>query len=555
MGWDEVCILCGIRQYGGPTCLGAPSEDTPAQIAREVHDAGFVDLSTDEISSMLVKIFSEEQLDPAFVQAVHPGYDKDCIAIGYFDRSGAYTPCTHHGRPLHPTGDNVEVRRVVDISSGMHFTKIVELHRGERVERAGDTNCDTYWRGGTGTCNIWVHVACWAHLQHWLACALPPRAGTDGRPLALAGELYELTASRAERQVDARGDLPCVAYGGTLDAFAGTQYQDYALGPRKGTKHLVRALRQGLRGAELIPALLKDSRFWMFTRPDIWPRAPHPGPYDANPVSAAADPAPQPRAGICRLPNELLPELLQHVRLADVFALALTCRELHLRVLDRSVLVHTLHRAAADAASALRWVLPVPRLREEWLGACEAMGTWMPPPPPRAPTFAEMEFAEDEEDDGEFVPSAGDSDGEDTSDEAEDDNAMGDDEPTGPADDEAIDEETPEEAMTDEDEGVATGHISDVPIPLPPDPAALPLPALPLFDPAFPVLTYLQAFRDSDSMRARERRWDLIKQWDVLFTHYRRDGWERDEFAPPGTAWALDDRGELRCQCRPQEAS
>lgn len=84
--------------------------------------------------------------------------------------------------------------------------------------------------------------------------------------------------------------------------------------------------------------------------------------------------------------------------------------------------------------------------------------------------------------------------------------------------------------------------------PLPLDAATPPLPPLPLFDPAFPLESFLRACARYESMRARRRRWELIKQWDTLFTSYRRDGWERDNFCLPGTTWAVRG-GAYQCQC------
>ena len=45
--------------------------------------------------------------------------------------------------------------------------------------------------------------------------------------------------------------------------------RDYFLTYRKGTEHVSRAISSGLRGTELVPALLKDCQSWVFTRPDV----------------------------------------------------------------------------------------------------------------------------------------------------------------------------------------------------------------------------------------------------------------------------------------------
>ena len=168
------------------------------------------------------------------------------------------------------------------------------------------------------------------------------------------------------------------------------------------------------------------------------------------------------------------------------------------------------------------------------------MATWVPPPSSPTATFAEMEFAEDEDEDADFVPLDGESDDEKSVESGSD----------GGADAEDGEEaEAVDEAEDGEDEGL-TGHIDDVPVPLSPDPTTLPLPPLPAFDPAFPLLAFLRTYRNSDSMWARRRRWRLIKQWDVLFASYRKDGWERDEFCLRGTTWVMGGQPELyQCQC------
>ena len=271
MGWDEVCILCGIRQYSGLTWFWSEKGRVASETAKEIVDARLSDLPAKEIASTILRtlvIINDDQVE----LSADTGYNHECLclAIGHFDSTGAYTPCKHHGRALHPTGDDVQVRRVSSsLSNGAYFTELVEFRRGERIVTSANTSCDTIWNDHDPACNVWVHVACWEYLEAWLDCRLPPRVGRGGTPLTLAGELYEVTASRHERQVQCRGWLPCIDYGGTLDAYMGTQYQDYIFGPRKGSKHIAQALREGLRDEKLVPAILRGSGFWMFVRPDM----------------------------------------------------------------------------------------------------------------------------------------------------------------------------------------------------------------------------------------------------------------------------------------------
>ena len=69
-----------------------------------------------------------------------------------------------------------------------------------------------------------------------------------------------------------------------------------------------------------------------------------------------------------------------------------------------------------------------------------------------------------------------------------------------------------------------------------------------LFDPNFPLLPFIRACYMSDHMKARRRRWSIIKQFDVLWTNYRRDGWERNEFTGEDVAWGMVN-GRYTCDC------
>ena len=142
MGWDEVCVLCGIRPVGGPTWFCPSPDQVASKIAKEICDSGQVDLTVTEVRTTIFNAISKN-FDPFTGDprgSVEPGYDEDCIAIGYFDNFGSYVPCTHHGRQLHPTGDGVQVRRVNLPSSGARFTASVQMVNGERRELLAETN-------------------------------------------------------------------------------------------------------------------------------------------------------------------------------------------------------------------------------------------------------------------------------------------------------------------------------------------------------------------------------------------------------------------------------
>ena len=52
----------------------------------------------------------------------------------------------------------------------------------------------------------------------------------------------------------------------------------------------------------------------------------------------------------------------------------------------------------------------------------------------------------------------------------------------------------------------------------------------PFHSPLFPYLSFIHACYESNSMRNRERLWNNVKQFDVLWRDYRLHGWQRDVF-------------------------
>ena len=52
----------------------------------------------------------------------------------------------------------------------------------------------------------------------------------------------------------------------------------------------------------------------------------------------------------------------------------------------------------------------------------------------------------------------------------------------------------------------------------------------PFHSSAFPYLAFVHACYESDSMRNRQRLWNIVKQFDGLWRDYRLHGWQRDVF-------------------------
>ena len=274
MGWDEVCVLCGLPPGRGESVILCPynqEENVAKEIAEEVGSA--VGLPVDDLTAILLPVVS---LNPAQVKiAGGPLVDAsrevderyEYYGIGYFGPSCYnYQSCTHHGQPLHPAGDDIQVRRITSVLNGGCFSYLVTTESGERNYQYTLSLCDT-----TGeVISRFVCVRCFHYLEAWLDCSLSPRIGRSGCPLNLAGELYELVNSRAEPPVPYRGWLPCIDYYGSLGGYRdGCQYYCYVLTCHRSWKHTAKALKDGLRGEELLPSLLRDSAYWMFVEPTM----------------------------------------------------------------------------------------------------------------------------------------------------------------------------------------------------------------------------------------------------------------------------------------------
>lgn len=219
---DELCVLCGIRGVCGPLWLfpdvaprrrrrgGDDSDDLDFitvrinKLAQEVLDSRLVELDLPEITSILrdaVVALREVPVNKETgyhlpVESMDSGYEHDVLAIGHFYAAGQYTPVVVDGRLRHPTGDDVEIRRVRDDMNGIFWYRVHgDQEHGTRVlDDTEQTHCESY--NDTSKYNFFVHIPCFEYLRSWLRCQAPSRMGQRGEPLALAGELYEVVNSR-----------------------------------------------------------------------------------------------------------------------------------------------------------------------------------------------------------------------------------------------------------------------------------------------------------------------------------------------------------------------
>ena len=104
--------------------------------------------------------------------------------------------------------------------------------------------------------------------------------------MALEGELYEIVNSRHGIRCMHAGLVYALvlmtrsSLARNSGLLSGIQYGDIEktlehhqirfLKARKGSKHTSHAISAGLRGTELLPAVLRDFQCWLSMRPDMW---------------------------------------------------------------------------------------------------------------------------------------------------------------------------------------------------------------------------------------------------------------------------------------------
>jgi hypothetical protein len=212
-----------------------------------------------------------------------------CMAIGQFDSGGDATLINDESGSLRvPDGRQVEIR-LVDGYHCARFNKVLEVVQGDKTEFAY-SHCAVI-DGGRRNPNFFVSEGCYHYLHAWIDwAALPPRSqafALDPAPLHFGAELYEIINSMKDLQARSEWSLRsklschtadhrllggiaalrCIDYDGIVDTVE--PFQMYFHPARRGSQHIAKAIRDGLRGKELLPAIMRDFRCWMFVRPDM----------------------------------------------------------------------------------------------------------------------------------------------------------------------------------------------------------------------------------------------------------------------------------------------
>ncbi|PVG01682.1 hypothetical protein CPB86DRAFT_823601 [Serendipita vermifera] len=140
------------------------------------------------------------------------------------------------------------------------------------------------------------------------------------------------------------------------------QFQDDFSGAFFGPYDLGSALKSGLRGNDLIPALLSDFNVWQACPPDRWIKA--------NPSSSSLTSARAPfQTAIAghwdKLPSEIVLEILSDLTLSELLSFTSVCRCFHHRFGDSDFLSLWLRSQLHRPLNSTHWFMPVATVNGE----------------------------------------------------------------------------------------------------------------------------------------------------------------------------------------------
>ena len=210
MGWNELCLLSGLRPGGGPSHLLLPDHDIDSVVEvmadeiREISETIPLDLLS-ILRESLTLAADDDSGNDNWDNKKPPGltewsYFDISIAIGYFDGEWGCCKAYYHnlntGAARAPGGRNVELRRVYSDVESACFNHVVT--EASTVGCGMDSDCTTFW----GNPNFFVLEGCYKYLEAWLdRDDLPPRNVAfpdDDEPMSIASEFYEIVNSREQ---------------------------------------------------------------------------------------------------------------------------------------------------------------------------------------------------------------------------------------------------------------------------------------------------------------------------------------------------------------------
>jgi hypothetical protein len=228
MGWDEVCIVCGIcpsshAYTSGPCRLLTnwqvwQQEQFPKITAEivAINNTNFDETLAIVSEALSFPCYEDDENTIRRLRKVMPGLGdwsgfKRCMGIGQFNDGDGRAICQtddESGLFKVPDGRQVEMRLVNGYDAGS-FWQVIKENKDdatEEQEEIGYSHCSAYMTDGEGQPNIFVMEGCYHYLHAWLDwAALPPRKQafpSDPAPLPFGAELYEIVNS----EQDLRGE-------------------------------------------------------------------------------------------------------------------------------------------------------------------------------------------------------------------------------------------------------------------------------------------------------------------------------------------------------------
>ncbi|PVG01672.1 hypothetical protein CPB86DRAFT_812301 [Serendipita vermifera] len=274
------------------------------------------------------------------------------IAIGVFDGP--------HGSGKLVKGNLVTTRLVGDCT----------LHGGEFTSVDGEagqvlTSATTYGD------NFFCLRAPYLYLQAWVdRDSLPLRhtAFPLEPEMSFEGEFYEIIQTRENKRQSEIGTMPFVKYEGIESALF-EHFQDEYSAAFSDAHKLALALENGLRGNDLIPALLRDFRVWQTCPSDRWIKL------DSSLWHPSAIPASQPGTPIGhwqRLPTEIVINVLSNSSIDDILRFTSSCRYFYHNFGNPDFLSMLLRTQLRLPLSDAYWFSPVSTVDGEVEKFCQA---------------------------------------------------------------------------------------------------------------------------------------------------------------------------------------
>ncbi|KAH8824141.1 hypothetical protein DL96DRAFT_1713488 [Flagelloscypha sp. PMI_526] len=361
-GWTIFCMISGVAANGGPeTFLDGGGNDEEIQTlasklaehlsAVNSGNAGF--LPQEEIESTLIEALEEDPIPPSM-----SSWCEEVVVFGQFydEEQEDYLP-------------------------GLRFCSLYVGHGSFASVRSEDGDCESENEELMITDEplAFMDSRCWHYLLSWLD--LPPRR--DGEtPAPFHEELWTVINLKGRKT----GDFIDLNYGSEVTNAWG-QYSTYLLENcemddvvrdmcLEGLPYLSSSLSQGLRGAELRPALLADFQTWAFESPNLWPSWTNEikqltvHSFSAGPYEPTSSPA------FSSLPLELLMDILTQLSVIDVLNLSSTCKVMHHNITHDDFLPMLLRDMIQHGS--LRWLKPCHLVEDEVKDANEELASWIP---------------------------------------------------------------------------------------------------------------------------------------------------------------------------------